>query len=192
MRQATGQAQGFSEKSDQALAELARQDRAAFTQLYQRHVKRVYAYLASRVGNPQDAQDLTTQTFMAALEQIDRYRGAGTVAAWLQGIAHHKLIDLRRQSRAVAPLDLADDQPAETPLPDEVVLLQVQRAELEHTLQQLTPDRGAAIALRFFGELSMAEVAAVMGKPEAAVKMLVHRGLHDLRVRLLADKEKVL
>jgi RNA polymerase sigma-70 factor (ECF subfamily) len=56
----------------------------------------------------------------------------------------------------------------------------------------LTPERAEAIALRFFGELSNAEVAAVMGKQEAAVKMLVHRGLQELRGRLGANKEKIL
>jgi RNA polymerase sigma-70 factor (ECF subfamily) len=77
-------------------------------------------------------------------------------------------------------------------LPDEVLFQQWQRATLEQALHTLTPERAEAIALRFFGELSNAEVATVMEKQEAAVKMLIHRGLQELRGRLGANKEKIL
>jgi RNA polymerase sigma-70 factor (ECF subfamily) len=164
-----------AERNETLAQQAANGDRAAFTQLYQRTVKRLYAYCYSQVHNMQEAEDLTTQTFIAALEQIGRYRGEGTVAAWLLGIAYHKVSDWRRK-----------------PLPDEVLFQQWQRATLEQALHTLTPERAEAIALRFFGELSNAEVAAVMGKQEAAVKMLVHRGLQELRGRLGANKEKIL
>lgn len=180
-------------QSNEALAQLAvNGDHAAFTQLYQRTVKRIYAYCYSQVGNVQEAEDLTTQTFMAALEQMGRYRGEGTVTAWLLGIAYHKVGDWRRKSRFMTPLTQIESSPDPAPLPDELVFQQWQRAALEHALHTVTPARAEAIALRFFGELSHAEVAAVMGKPEAAVKMLVHRGLQELRQRLEAIKEKVL
>lgn len=182
----------LSERSDQELAALAGQQPAAFTVLYQRYVKRVYAYCYSRVGHVQDAQDLTAQTFLAAFEGIGRYRGQGTLAAWLLGIAYHKTVDLQRRTQPAAPLDTGNEYPDRARLPDELILQQVQRETLENALRTLSPTRAEAIALRFFGELSHAEVAAVMGKPEAAVKMLVHRGLQDLRVRLSASKERTL
>lgn len=181
----------LTEESDRALARRAGQDRAAFTLLYQRYVKRVYAYLYSRVGNVQDAQDLTTITFMAALEQIKHYRGEGSLAAWLLGIAYHKSVDLHRQAKTSVPLAAADTLADPTLSPDAVVFRQLQREDLEWALHSLTPERAEAIALRFFGELSNAEVAAVMGKQEAAVKMLIHRGLQDLRMRLGTREERV-
>lgn len=186
-------AQGLSEQSNEALAhKAAKGDHAAFTQLYQGTVKRLYAYCYSQVHNVQEAEDLTTQTFIAALEQIGRYRGEGTAAAWLLGIAHHKVSDWRRKHKVTTLLALVESNADPTPLPDEVVFQQWQRAALEQALHTLTPERAEAIALRFFGELSNAEVAAVMGKQEAAVKMLVHRGLQELRLRLEAVKERVL
>lgn len=181
----------LTEESDRALALRAGQDRAAFTLLYQRYVKRVYAYLYSRVGNVQDAQDLTTITFMAALEQIKHYRGEGSLAAWLLGIAYHKSVDLHRQAKISVPLAAADTLVDPTLLPDAVVFRQLQREELVGAIYSLTPERAEAIALRFFGELSNAEVAAVMGKQDAAVKMLIHRGLQDLRMRLDTREERV-
>lgn len=180
-------------ESNEAVAQRAANgDHAAFTQLYQRTVKRLYAYCYSQVHNVQEAEDLTTQTFIAALEQIGRYRGEGTAAAWLLGIAYHKVSDWRRKRKVIAPLTLAESSADPAPLPDAVVFQQSQRATLERALHTLTPERAEAIALRFLGELSNAEVAIVMGKQEAAVKMLVHRGLQDLRLRLEAIKETVL
>lgn len=185
--------QEIAAESNEALAQrAAKGDHAAFTHLYQHTVKRLYAYCYSQVHNVQEAEDLTTQIFMAALEQIDRYRGEGTAAAWLLGIAYHKVSDWRRKHKVMAPLTLAERSADPAPLPDEVLFQQWQRAALERALQTLTPERAEAIALRFFGELSNAEVATVMGKQEAAVKMLVHRGLQELRLRLEAIKEKVL
>lgn len=179
------------EQHDRALGLAAASERAAFTQLYQRYVKRVYAYLYSQVGNVQDAEDLTTVTFMAALDQIKQYRGEGSLAAWLLGIAYHKSVDLHRRHRASEPLSAAMTLADPAPAPDEMILQQVQRAELERALHSLTPERAEVIALRFFGELSNAEVAAIVGKSEAAVKMLIHRGLQELRMRLRTSEERL-
>lgn len=193
MSQVNKHGQELQGESNEALAQrAAKGESAAFTQLYQRTVKRLYAYCYSQVHNVQEAEDLTTQTFIAALEQIGRYRGDGTAAAWLLGIAYHKVGDWRRKRRVMTPLTLLESSVDPTPLPDEVLFQQWQRAALEQALQTLTPERAEAVALRFFGELSNAEVAGVMGKQEAAVKMLVHRGLQELRLRLEAVKERVL
>ena len=62
----------------------------------------------------------------------------------------------------------------------------MQRSELEQALRMLAPERAEALSLRFFGELSNREVATIMQKSEDAVKMLIHRGIQELRVRLLA------
>ena len=62
----------------------------AFAELYRRHVTRVYRYHMAHTGNVKDAEDLTSQTFMAALEGIRSYRGEAPFAAWLMGIASRK------------------------------------------------------------------------------------------------------
>lgn len=168
---------------DRELMAAAQRDPQAFGALYRRHLDRVYRYLRYRVGNDQDAQDLTTQTFMAALESLQRYRGEGTVAAWLLGIAHHKLVDWRRRRRDWAPLASAADIVDTANSPEAQATLAGERQTLQEALLQLSPERAEAIALRYFSELTNREVAAVMGKEEAAVKMLIHRGLADLRTR---------
>ena len=72
---------------DTSLAQQARRDPEAFAELYHRHLKSVYRYHLAHTGNVKDAEDLTSQTFMAALEGIHSYRGTGPYIAWLMGIA---------------------------------------------------------------------------------------------------------
>jgi len=84
---------------DTSLAQQARRDPEAFAELYHRHLKSVYRYHLAHTGNVKDAEDLTSQTFMAALEGIHSYRGTGPYIAWLMGIASRKRLRLFRRSR---------------------------------------------------------------------------------------------
>jgi RNA polymerase sigma-70 factor (ECF subfamily) len=158
---------------------------AAFTELYRRHLQRVYAYHYARTGNQADAQDLTSQTFMAALENIARYRGPNTFAAWLLTIARNKLTDHYRTHRPTADLD--DEHPDTHSLEDSTIS-RLQLSQIANALSTLTPDRAEALTLRIFANLSAAEAARVMGKTEAAVKMLVHRALQDLKAILVKEE----
>jgi RNA polymerase sigma-70 factor (ECF subfamily) len=173
---------------DEELAAAARRDPAAFAELYRRHVNRVYGYLLARLGDVALAQDLTAQTFLAAFEGIAGWRGQGPPAAWLLGIARHKLMDhLRseyRSRRESVSLDEAAALAHPDPPPEQLVAERLRREQLARALRALAPERAEALALRVFGGLSAAEVGRVMGKSEAAVKMLVHRAVRDLQARL--------
>ena len=76
----------------------AKTNSAAFAGLYEHFVQPVYRYLYSRVGSLHDAEDLTSQTFMAAFEGLPRYRERGHFAAWLFRIAQSKLMDYFRKN----------------------------------------------------------------------------------------------
>ena len=155
----------------------------AFVELYRRYVNNVYRYHMAHTGNVKDAEDLTSQTFMAALEEIHTYRGSGTFIAWLMGIASRKRALFFRGLRHEVPLDaalrLADPQPAT----DQSAFLRLEVESISRALKGLSPDRSEAIILCFFGGLTNSEAGRVLGKSEAAVKMLVSRGLQDLRER---------
>ena len=84
-----------SEDSDLVLR--ARTDAEAFGHLYERYVDRIYAYIYHRVGNAQDAEDLTARTFYRALDNLDRYEDRGLpFAAWLFRIAHNLVANWHR------------------------------------------------------------------------------------------------
>lgn len=175
--------------SDEYLVREASQRPEAFAELYRRHMERVYRYLLARVGNVQDAQDLTSQTFLAALEGITGYRGQGYFPAWLLGIARNKLNDHFRRDRSPLPLEVAAHVPHPGAVLDELVGQQLQVERLARALQALSPDRAEALTLRIFGRLSPAEIAKVLGKSEAAVRMLIHRAVQDLQGRLIPIRD---
>lgn len=156
----------------------------AFASLYHLYVNRVYGYLLTRLANVADAQDLTAQTFLVALQKISQYRGEGSFSAWLLGIARHKMIDHYRTQRPTVSLDHFDNLVLNAPSLDDVIGQQLRIERVIIALQSITPDRAEALVLNIFGGLKLREVAQVMGKSEAAVKMLVHRALKDLRLRL--------
>ncbi|MEO1166333.1 MAG: RNA polymerase sigma factor, partial [Chloroflexota bacterium] len=75
--------------TDDALVAQAQGDVEVFTMLYQRHLTRVYRYLRSRVQSDAEAEDLTSQTFIAVLANLDTYQQGGTLVAWVLRIAHN-------------------------------------------------------------------------------------------------------
>ena len=177
--------------SDLVLALQAKKDPCQFVALYQPHYRRVYVYHLARTGNEQDAQDLTSETFMAALDSLAAYRPeAGnshehSFAAWLFGIARHKLADFFDNWVPQSSLEEVGERPLSTTeyLPEQAAVQRSDLTRLRQVLALLPEERADALSLRYFSELSLAEVAQVMDKSEAAVKMLVHRGLQELRDR---------
>ena len=174
-----------AKRTDEELAQVACKDHNAFAVLYRRHVTSVYRYLLVQVGKVHDAEDLTAQTFEAALQHLASYQGIGRFRSWLLGIARRKAADHFRQRRVTLPLEFAKHIPhPDTPL-EEYVDQQLRLELVASLLSLLTPERSEALALRLFGRLTLAEVAHVMGKSEAAVKMLVHRAMTDLKQQLM-------
>lgn len=170
--------------ADDELARRAARDSTAFAELYGRYLPRVYRYVRAQVGDVHQAQDVTSQTFLAAFESITTFRGTGAFSSWLLTIARHKVIDSKRRQQAVAPLEEAAHVASREPSPEQVAVTHLELERVLRALQTLAPERAEALALRIFGGLTSAEVAIVMGKNEAAVKMLVYRAVHDLRDRL--------
>jgi RNA polymerase sigma-70 factor (ECF subfamily) len=152
----------------------------AFAELYRLHVTRLYR---ARTGNVKDAEDLTSQTFMAALEGIRSFRGSGSFAAWVMGIASKKRLMHFRGSRPEVPLDAALHYPSLSLPTDKAATQRLELESVTRALKQISPDRAEAIILVYFGGLSNLETSRVLNKSEAAVKMLISRGLQDLRER---------
>ncbi len=169
---------------DAQLAFQARTDAEAFAELYRRHVTRVYRYHFAHTGAACDAEDLTSQTFVAALEAIRTYRSTGSFAAWLMGIAlHKKAMFFRSHRHADFPLESALDVPDSSLTTDKAALRRLVVEQIHRALKDISPDRAEVIALCFFGGLSCQEAGLALGKSEAAVRMLRSRALQDLRSR---------
>ena len=161
-----------------------RHDQEAFAQLYEEHFDKIYRYVTLRIGNETEAEDMAQQVFLNALQSISSFKWKGIpFSAWLFRIAHNQVVDfLRRKKRIAVPLDESltsnDNNPqlmAERKLDIEQLLLATKR---------LTEAQREVISLRFAGELSIAQVAKVMGKSQGAVKALQHSAIVALRKAL--------
>jgi len=164
-------------------------DAEAFGKLYELYYDRVYRYVAFKVRDLTEAEDIVEQVFLKAWEAIGSYDLRGLpFAAWLFKIARNATIDQLRQKvrRPVSPLPDGFSLPV--PDPVEAFESKLSRSELIEAMQQLTEVQRQAIALRFGGELSIVETAKVMGKSEGAIKALQHSGIAALRRILMKEK----
>lgn len=168
---------------DEQLARRAQISAAAFAELYRRHVTRVYRYHLARTGNVHDAEDLTSQTFLAALEGIRSFRGDGPFVAWLLGIASRRRAMLFRGRRPEVPLEAALHVPTSEMSTEQAASLRLQMESVARALRQIKRERAEVIALCLFAGLTCAETGRVLRKSEDAVKMSLSRGLRDLRER---------
>jgi RNA polymerase sigma-70 factor, ECF subfamily len=173
------------------LVQAAQRDLQAFSALYQQHAHQLYRYLLARVGNADDAQDLASQTFLAAMQGLDSYRQEQPFIAWLLGIARHKVADQFRRSHAEADLDAAEWISDGADDIDDQVGRQIEVEQVARKLQKLSPDRAEALSLRLFGGLEAAEIAQIMEKKESAVRMLIFRGLRDLQQQLIPPNNRL-
>lgn len=161
----------------------AQKDPAAFDTLYQTYAQRVHAYLLNRVGNRDDAEELTAQTFLAALEGIAGYRHRGYFAAWLFSIARNKANDSFRRMRPTGDLNQASELPGEDD-PFGEVADREQIAALRRQINALPDAQAELLRLRYVAELSFAEIATLLGRTEDAVKKSVYRCLERLQQEL--------
>lgn len=160
-------------------------DREAFGDLYDRHVVRVYRHIYYLVGNAAEAEDLTAQAFLQAWEAIERYqmRGAPFVS-WLLRIAHNLAVShLRsRKDRSELPDTLVDHSRHGNP--EEMVQQTAEGERVRAAILRLREEQRQVIMLRFVEDLEYPEVAEIVGKSVAAVRVIQHRALNALRKQI--------
>jgi RNA polymerase sigma-70 factor (ECF subfamily) len=162
---------------------------AAFGAIYRAYLDPVYRYLLVRVGNTADAEDLTSQVFLAALEGLPRYQEQGYFAAWLFSIARRKAADYFRRHPADAPLDPENDPPA--PGVDLLTHI-IHQEDLQNLVKQIAEvpeEERELLRFRFAARLSFDEMAVVLNRKTSAVKMSLYRLLERLENQLEADRD---
>jgi RNA polymerase sigma-70 factor (ECF subfamily) len=167
------------------LARSACRDQAAFAELYERYARQVFWYALSRTGSEEDAADLTQHVFLRAYEALPQYQERGTVGAWLFRIARNAATDTYRRRGRDLPWSHVDETVLrfQGPGPEEVAIEREALNELRLLVAQLDPEKQELLALRMAARLTTPEIAAVMGKSEAAVKKQLQRIIQSLRER---------
>jgi len=174
-----------TESEERDLIEAAQKDPGRFAELYELNFHRVYAYVARRIHDRSETQDLTAHVFQQALANIGKFKWRGApFITWLYRIAANAIADHgRKKSR-----ELTEELTTNTFV--DLDLEQVERsAQLFQAVHTLPEDQRKVILLRFSEEKSIREIASDLNRSEGAVKQLQFRGLENLRARLREEAE---
>jgi len=168
------------------LVELAISGNAdAFGELYLHYIDSIFRYFYFRVGDVEEAEDLSEQVFLKAWEALAYYKNLGfPFSSWLFRIAHNLVVDFHRKSKTIPHSleNLADeienfDKQANTL---SMVIEKDDKRELSKAISRLPEDQQQVIVLRFIEGLSHKEIARIMEKNEGACRMIQHRALSTL------------
>jgi RNA polymerase sigma-70 factor (ECF subfamily) len=156
-------------------------DRDALADLYDRFRDRVARFATGRLGDPEKAEDVTSETFEAVLRNLRTYRPGTDFEAWLFTIAHRRVSDHFRRLGRRREVELDEAVQSSTVGPEDEVVAAEDRAQVAHAFRGLRPDQREVLSLRLLAGLSAAQVGEVLGKSEGAVRVAQHRALTALR-----------
>lgn len=176
--------EGGGTPDEASLIAAAKKDRREFGQIYHLYTQPIFCYLYSRIGSLPEAEDATAQTFLAALEALDRYQHKGHFAAWLFAIARRKAMDHFRTQRQQVTLENAEKVPLGTDVLQQVIQTE-QIATLTKLINALPEEEHELIRLRYIAELSFSEISRLLNRSEDAVK----KSLYRLQARLQSQLE---
>ena len=153
----------------------------AFAELYDACVERVYRYVYFRVTDDDAVEDLTSQVFLKAWENLDRYEiGSSPFVAWLYTIARNLVIDFYRTQKSSVPLDDVTALPAREQSPAEEAELRFSLQAMRDGLQALTDDQQQVLILKYIAGLPNENIAKLMNRREGAIRALQMRALQTL------------
>jgi RNA polymerase sigma-70 factor (ECF subfamily) len=170
-------------QDEESLVRRAQQrDPAALTQLYEENFDRIYRYIVLKIGDRTEAEDMTQQVFLKALKSISSFKWKGMpFSAWLYRIAHNQIVDYHRKRSKQAFVPLDESLTAGGDDPARLAEQKINVEQLAQATKKLTAAQQEVISLRFAGEMSVAEVARVMGRSQGAIKALQHSAIVALR-----------
>lgn len=146
--------------------------------LYRRYVRSLYAFIYSRVGNREAAEDITGDVFVKALSYLDPSREEHSIVAWLYRVAHNAINDYWRIGHGARVIALDEARAARMPNPVSDTIRPEQTAARAHALLARLPENyRTVLSHRLLEGMTVAETARQMGISEANVKVLQHRAL---------------
>ena len=165
------------EHDERTLVEAARRDPSRFAELYERNFYRVYAYVARRVSERHQAEDLTADVFREALGGIGKFEWRGVpFVAWLMGIASRLVADHWRRVGRETGNPATDEAAVQTEVERSTALFQL--------VDRLPEAQFRVIHMRFVEQKSIREIAQELGRSEGAVKQLQLRAIESLRTQM--------
>lgn len=175
-------------KNKQVISRLKSRDKEAFIQVYDENVKDIHRFVYFKVGNKEEANDLTSMTFLKAWNHIQNnsLEDGKTLRALLYKIARNAIIDYYRESGnklAVSlddeenPIEIADEQEDTQGKLDREADLELIRKKLP----LLKEEYREVVIMRFINDLTLEEIADISGKTKGNIRVILHRALKALR-----------
>jgi RNA polymerase sigma-70 factor (ECF subfamily) len=150
---------------------IAKGDRSAFTEFYQRHNRALFAFLVKLVRERELAEEVLSETMLEIWRQAGRFEGKSSVTTWLFSIAHNKAVSRLRKKREVALDDeIAANIEDQAPKPDSLAADQGMSRLLQGLMEKLSLDHREILQLAYFQEFSVQEIADTLDLPENTVK----------------------
>jgi RNA polymerase sigma-70 factor (ECF subfamily) len=180
---------------EKELLRLIKKDPQAFAVLYDNYYTPIFAYVFRRLGNYNLSKDITAETFLKAYQKIGSFVWRGIpLSAWFYRIASNE-INLYIRQRKYSPAYIGEtglrhffqyEEGIETEKAalEKAMLEHKQFSDVQEQLAQLDVKYQEVIALRFFEEKTIKEIALILAKNEGTVKSLLSRGLEKLRTAM--------
>lgn len=167
---------------EEQLITAAQEDLNRFEDLYDLYFRKVYGYFISRINNRATAEDMTSQTFLKALEGFGNYRFDGKpFGAWLFRIAHNLRVDFYRQQKApLVDLEQASGVQSKEDVANKVHTKMLYE-QVEELLNEFDAEEKEIILLKLSSGLKFREIAKIMGKSESTIKSKYFRTLKNLQ-----------
>src|SRR6476469_1428719 len=160
----------------------------SFDEIFESYHERIYNCIYRLVGNPEEAHDLTQETFLRAYSALPKIKGELKVGPWLYRIATNLCMDQLRRRKLIRwePIDslisVFHPKSVSKDSPERETLRQESREMVHRVLEKLPPKYKACLVLREYQDMSCEEIAEVLGTTRSAVKSLLFRAREEFRV----------
>lgn len=169
---------------ERSLVSAAQRDPRAFAELYDYYLPRIYGFIYRRVADRAVAEDITSTTFHRALESIRRgsFRN-DSFGGWLYRVASNAVVDhVRARTRTVPMDDGAGMDPS-----FEAFTASIDAHELREAMHRLPDTHRRVLLLRFFDDLDVEEICALLGCSRQTFAVKLHRAITALRGLMLSE-----
>lgn len=173
---------GQAERDAQLLKEIAAGDRAAFTTLYRRYHRRLFAFIYRRLDDQEAAEDVLQEVMFEVWKKAGSFAGRSKPSTWLFGIARYKTLNaLRAYARPSAPEEEMAEFADESAGPEDRAAARSEQEVVQAALGRLGPEHREVLEMAYYEELSLAEIAEIVGVPPGTVKSRLFHARQQLK-----------
>lgn len=163
-------------------------DNKEFTDFYNKNIEKIYRFIFLKVDSQETAQDLTSEAFLKFLNYAARGEKIENPRAFLYRVARNLIIDsYREKSKSVLPLEEAITVADSRQNPDVGVILTSDMESVKKALANLNDEYADIITWHYLNDLSTKEIGQILERPEGTVRVMLHRGLKELKKLLIID-----